>query len=89
VALEEGTITKYKGLAQDFVDLNQYGAADLKNSFLPWKFAQGTTSDGKVLGLGTDVGSMAVCYRTDMFAAAGCPPTGPRSATCGPPGTTT
>jgi cellobiose transport system substrate-binding protein len=73
VALEEGTITKYKGLAQDFVDLNQYGAADLKNSFLPWKFAQGTTSDGKVLGLGTDVGSMAICYRTDMFAAAGLP----------------
>jgi cellobiose transport system substrate-binding protein len=73
VALEEGTITKYKGLAQDFVDLNQYGAADLKNSFLPWKFAQGSTSDGKVLGLGTDVGSMAICYRTDMFAAAGLP----------------
>ena len=73
VALEEGTVTKYKGLAQDFVDLNQYGAADLKNNFLPWKFAQGTTNDGKVLGLGTDIGSMAICYRTDMFAAAGLP----------------
>jgi cellobiose transport system substrate-binding protein len=73
VALEEGTITKYKALAQDFVDLNQYGAADLKSNYLPWKFAEGTTADGKVLGLGTDVGSMAICYRTDMFAAAGLP----------------
>jgi cellobiose transport system substrate-binding protein len=73
VALEEGTITKYKGLAQDFVDLAQYGANDLKGNFLDWKFQQGTTSDGKVLGLGTDVGSMAVCYRTDMFQAAGLP----------------
>jgi cellobiose transport system substrate-binding protein len=73
VALEEGTITKYKALAQDFVDLNQYGAAGLKSNYLPWKFAEGTTSDGKVLGLGTDVGSMAICYRTDMFAAAGLP----------------
>jgi cellobiose transport system substrate-binding protein len=73
VALEEGTITKYKSLAQDFVDLGQYGANDLKANFLPWKFAQGTTKDGKVLGLGTDVGSMAVCYRTDMFQAAGLP----------------
>lgn len=73
VALEEGTITKYKGLAQDFVDLNQYGGAALKDNFLPWKFAEGSTSDGKLLGLGTDVGSMGICYRTDMFAAAGLP----------------
>jgi cellobiose transport system substrate-binding protein len=73
VALEEGTITKYKGLAQDFVDLGQYGANDLKSNYLPWKFQEGTTSSGKVLGLGTDVGSMAICFRTDMFAAAGLP----------------
>ncbi|GAA5181354.1 ABC transporter substrate-binding protein [Rugosimonospora acidiphila] len=73
VALEEGTITKYKGLAQDFVDLNNYGGAALKDNFLPWKFQEGTTSDGKLLGLGTDVGSMGICYRTDMFAAAGLP----------------
>lgn len=73
VALEEGTITKYKGLAQDFVDLNQYGGAALKDNFLPWKFQEGSTSDGKLLGLGTDVGSMAICYRTDMFKTAGLP----------------
>jgi cellobiose transport system substrate-binding protein len=73
VALEEGTITQYKGLAQNFVDLNQYGAGSLKGNFLDWKWQQGTTADGKLLGLGTDVGSMAICYRTDMFAQAGLP----------------
>ncbi len=39
----------------------------------PWKCEQGTTADGKMLGLGTDVGSMAMCYRTDLFKKAGLP----------------
>jgi cellobiose transport system substrate-binding protein len=73
VALEEGTITQYKGQAQQFVNLNDYGGADLKGNFLDWKWQQGTTSDGKLLGLGTDVGSMAICYRTDLFGQAGLP----------------
>jgi cellobiose transport system substrate-binding protein len=73
VALEEGTITQYKGLAQNFVNLNDYGGAALKGNSLDWKWQQGITTDGKLLGLGTDVGSMAICYRTDMFAQAGLP----------------
>lgn len=74
VALEEGTITAYKGdLASDFVDLNDYGAGSLESNFLPWKWQEGTTADGKLLGLGTDVGSMAICYRVDMFKAADLP----------------
>lgn len=41
--------------------------------FLPWKQAQISTADGKVLGLGTDIGPMAVCYRKDYFEQAGLP----------------
>lgn len=41
--------------------------------FLPWKLNQITTDDDRVLGLGTDIGPMAVCYRRDMFEAAGLP----------------
>lgn len=41
--------------------------------FLPWKQSQITTGDGKVLGLGTDIGPMAVCYRKDHFEKAGLP----------------
>ncbi|WP_419998089.1 ABC transporter substrate-binding protein [Streptomyces boninensis] len=48
---------------------------DVKNTdhFLPWKQSQITTEDGKVLGLGTDIGPMAVCYRKDYFKQAGLP----------------
>ncbi|EEP74205.1 extracellular solute-binding protein [Micromonospora sp. ATCC 39149] len=73
VALEEGTIVQFYGQAGKFVNLADHGANDLKSNFLPWKWEQGTTPDGTVLGLGTDVGSMALCYRSDLFKAAGLP----------------
>lgn len=41
--------------------------------FLPWKQSQVTTADKKVIGLGTDIGPMAVCYRKDLFKQAGLP----------------
>ncbi|MFI7437010.1 extracellular solute-binding protein [Micromonospora haikouensis] len=73
VALEEGTIVQFYAQAGKFVNLADHGANDLKSNFLPWKWEQGTTPDGTVLGLGTDVGSMALCYRSDLFKAAGLP----------------
>ncbi|WBB81731.1 extracellular solute-binding protein [Micromonospora sp. WMMD882] len=73
VALEEGTIVQFYAQADKFVNLADHGANDLKGNFLPWKWEQGSTPDGKVLGLGTDVGSMALCYRKDLFEAAGLP----------------
>ncbi|MFE0590242.1 ABC transporter substrate-binding protein [Micromonospora echinospora] len=73
VALEEGTIVQFYAQADKFVNLADHGANDLKGNFLPWKWEQGTTPDGKVLGLGTDVGSMALCYRKDLFEAAKLP----------------
>ncbi|GAA3913720.1 extracellular solute-binding protein [Streptomyces gulbargensis] len=42
-------------------------------AFLPWKWAQATGPDGRTLGLGTDIGPQAVCYRKDHFARAGLP----------------
>ncbi len=53
-----------------FVDLA--GAAGTDH-FLPWKQSQVTTDDKKVIGLGTDIGPMAVCYRKDLFEQAGLP----------------
>ena len=29
--------------------------------------------NGSVIGLGTDVGSLGICYRTDLFKKAGLP----------------
>ncbi len=74
VALEEGIITQFKAQPQNFVDLNRYGGSSLSGNFLDWKWKQGQTADGKqLIGLGTDVGSMAMCYRKDLFGKAGLP----------------
>ncbi|WP_129663093.1 ABC transporter substrate-binding protein [Phytoactinopolyspora endophytica] len=72
VALEEGIITQFYAQLDKFVDLNEYGAADLEGNYLPWKWEQGTY-EGFALGLGTDVGSLAMCYRRDLFDEAGLP----------------
>ncbi|MFG2791783.1 ABC transporter substrate-binding protein [Streptomyces sp. NPDC048419] len=56
--------------AANFADFSKTPGTD---HFLPWKQSQITTKDGKVLGLGTDAGPMAVCYRKDYFAKAGLP----------------
>jgi cellobiose transport system substrate-binding protein len=53
-----------------FVDLAGVAGAD---HFLPWKQSQVTAADKKVIGLGTDIGPMAVCYRKDLFEQAGLP----------------
>ncbi|WP_081235688.1 ABC transporter substrate-binding protein [Streptomyces viridosporus] len=44
-----------------------------KDNWLGWKWQQGTTKDGQTIGLGTDIGPMAICYRKDMFEKAGLP----------------
>ncbi|MFF5563544.1 ABC transporter substrate-binding protein [Streptomyces sp. NPDC012623] len=59
--------------ADKFEDLKQYGADGLKGQFAEAKWSAATTQDGQVLGLGTDVGPEAMCYRTDLFKAAGLP----------------
>ncbi|WP_229401090.1 ABC transporter substrate-binding protein [Micromonospora okii] len=74
VAIEEGLLVEYKANPQNFVNLLDHGAADLRGNFLDWKWEQGLTADGKqLIGLGTDVGGMAMCYRKDLFAKAGLP----------------
>jgi cellobiose transport system substrate-binding protein len=74
VAIEEGIIVKFKAQPDKFVDLKKYGAASLQNNFIPWKWQGGMSPDGsKLIGLGTDVGSMALCYRRDLFKKAGLP----------------
>lgn len=55
--------------------LEDLGAAEgvRREDFLPWKWAQGTTGDGRTVGLGTDIGPQGICYRRDLFARAGLP----------------
>ncbi|MEU3493648.1 extracellular solute-binding protein [Kitasatospora cineracea] len=59
--------------ADKFTDLKTLGIGDVNDGLVPWKGAAIKTGDGKVLGAGTDVGPEAICYRTDLFQAAGLP----------------
>ncbi len=74
VAIEEGIMVKFKAQPDRFVDLKSYGASSMQGDYVPWKWQGGTSPDGsKLIGLGTDVGSMALCYRRDLFKKAGLP----------------
>lgn len=53
-----------------FVDLTD---PELEGRWLDWKVEQATTTDGVLIGYGTDIGPEGVCYRADLFEAAGLP----------------
>lgn len=69
--VEVGNIAEIVGTQSDkLLDLSKYGK---KSDYLEWKWEQATTKDGATIGVGTDIGPMAICYRTDLFKAAGLP----------------
>ncbi|WP_027344708.1 ABC transporter substrate-binding protein [Hamadaea tsunoensis] len=73
-AIDEGFIVQFRSQADKFVNLLDYGAGKYQDKYLGWKWKQSLSADGKTqIGLGTDVGGQAMCYRTDLFAAAGLP----------------
>ncbi|WP_428961292.1 ABC transporter substrate-binding protein [Micromonospora fluostatini] len=72
VALEEGILNEFKANPRNWVDLTPL-VADHSKEFLAWKWELGKAPDGRLIGLPTDVGSLAVCYRKDLFEAAGLP----------------
>jgi cellobiose transport system substrate-binding protein len=73
-ALEEGHLSDFIDKADKFNDLNEIGPKDASaDRWLQWKYDAGKTKDGKLLGYGTDIGPLAMCYRKDMFDAAGLP----------------
>ncbi|MGV1006205.1 MAG: ABC transporter substrate-binding protein [Candidatus Nanopelagicales bacterium] len=53
-----------------FVDMNDEA---LDGRWLDWVRETATTTDGKLLGYGTDIGPTAICYRGDLFEKAGLP----------------
>jgi cellobiose transport system substrate-binding protein len=72
-AVEVGFIPQFTAQPTRFVDLRKYGANGMKGRWLAWKYRQAVARSGQVIGLGTDVGSLAICYRKDLFAKAGLP----------------
>ncbi|WFE44582.1 ABC transporter substrate-binding protein [Verrucosispora sp. WMMD1129] len=73
-AIDEGFMVQFRSQADKFVNLLDSGAGKYETSYLPWKWKQSLSADGRTqIGLGTDVGGLAMCYRTDLFEAAGLP----------------
>jgi cellobiose transport system substrate-binding protein len=56
--------------AAKFQDLSK--VIDVKD-WVSWKEKQATAKDGSVIGAGTDIGPMSLCYRRDLFEKAGLP----------------
>ncbi|UWX95688.1 extracellular solute-binding protein [Arthrobacter zhaoxinii] len=73
VAIEEGWLGAVMEVSDKFVDLNEYGAEDIKDRWVDWKYEQGTDSEGRVIGYGTDIGPAGMCYNGKLFEAAGMP----------------
>jgi cellobiose transport system substrate-binding protein len=61
--------------AMQYSDLLAEVPDSAKGRWLDWKEAGATDADGRLVGFGTDIGPQAICYRADLFAAAGMPST--------------
>ncbi len=73
-AAEVAFIGAFTNQADAFLNILDYGAADIEGDYLDWKWNQATTLDGSAtIGLPTDVGGLAICYRMDLFEEAGLP----------------
>ncbi|PRY13444.1 ABC transporter substrate-binding protein [Kineococcus rhizosphaerae] len=57
----------------EWTDLKGTAAGEQVANYPTWKSAAATTEDGKVLAVGTDIGPMALCYRSDLLGQAGLP----------------
>ena len=73
VLIQGDDLPKFVAQPQNFVDLRSLGADKIKSDYLNWILSQSTAKDGSILGIPTDVGGMAIAYRTDLFASAGLP----------------
>lgn len=73
VLIQGDDLPKFVQQPQNFIDLRTLGADKIKGDYLDWVISQPTAKDGSIIGIPTDVGGMAVAYRTDLFKAAGLP----------------
>jgi len=71
--IEEGYLSQVMAKASHFNDLKEIGPQIEEGRWLKWKYDAVTTKDGKLIGYGTDIGPLAMCYRKDLLAAAGLP----------------
>lgn len=69
-AIELDWLPELMQYSDQFVDLK---SSQTDGRWLDWKTNAATSSDGKLIGYGTDAGPEAICYRADLFKKAGLP----------------
>ncbi len=69
-AIEVEWLPEMVQYSDKFADLSD---PSVEGRWFDWKVAQATTPDGKLMGYGTDIGPEGICYRADLFEAAGLP----------------
>lgn len=72
-AVEVGNIAEVVSTQADKLEDVSKAPGVKSSNWLDWKWQQATTQDGRTIGLGTDVGPVGICYRKDLFKAAGLP----------------
>ncbi|WP_446681679.1 ABC transporter substrate-binding protein [Allokutzneria oryzae] len=73
-AVEEGYLADVLARPSLFANLEEIGPKSVTaDRWLDWKYQAAKAKDGTLIGYGTDIGPMAMCYRKDLFAAAGLP----------------
>lgn len=70
VAINDDVATYFPN-ADQFLDLNDLGAKDHEQDFLPWKWKLGITPDDKMMAYPMDTGPTALFYRSDILQKAG------------------
>jgi cellobiose transport system substrate-binding protein len=73
VGIEEQGVVQLFSNSEHWTDLAEYGGEERAGDYVEWKWDLGHAPDGKLVGYGTDVGGMGMCYRKDLFEAAGLP----------------
>jgi cellobiose transport system substrate-binding protein len=72
--IEIGSIERFREAQDSFYNLYDFGAADIKDKYLDWKWNLGESADGShLLGFPTDIAPTAMYYRADLFEQAGLP----------------
>ncbi|WP_247088905.1 extracellular solute-binding protein [Ornithinimicrobium sp. F0845] len=69
-AIEIDWLVEFMQYPDKFSDLSD---PSVDGRWQDWKADAATTDDGKLIGYGTDNGPQAICYRADLFEAAGLP----------------
>jgi cellobiose transport system substrate-binding protein len=73
-AIDEGFLAQLKARPEQFANLLDFGAGSREKDYPAFKWQASLSADGKKqIGLGTDVGGLAMCYRSDLFAKAKMP----------------